>query len=209
MTLTEVLGWSAAGLVFATFWVKTMIPLRLVAMASNAVFVVYGLMLGAPSIIALHGTLLPLNLWRLHKMRDLTQRVRSASRGPMDLSMLLPYMSQHTKAAGEVFFHKGDLSDHVIYVISGTVRIADLDRHIGPGELLGEMGVFSEDRRRTDTAVAETEVTYGQISAERFWEVFFQDPAFGAYLIRTIVRRANTNVEWATSRYQSALTEQG
>lgn len=209
MTLTEVLGWSAAGLVFATFWVKTMIPLRMVAMAGNATFLAYGLMLGAPSIIALHGALLPLNFLRLRKMRDLTQRVRSASQGAMDLSMLLPYMSQHQKSAGEVFFQKGDLSDHVIYLISGTVRIVDLDRSLGAGELLGEMGVFSEDRRRTDTALAETDVVYGQISAERFWEVFFQDPAFGAYLIRTIVRRSSTNMEWAASRYQSALTEQG
>lgn len=208
MTVTEVLGWTAAGLVLTAFWVKTMIPLRLVAMAGNIAFLAYGFLLGAPSIIALHGLLLPLNFVRLRKMRDLTRRVRGVSQGSMDLSMLLPYMSQHSKAAGEAFFHKGDLSDHVIYVISGTVRITDLDRQIGPGELLGEMGVFTEDRRRTDTAVAETEVTYGQISADRFWEVFFQDPAFGAYLIRTIVRRANTNVEWATSRYQSALTEQ-
>ncbi len=208
MTVTEVLGWTAAGLVLTAFWVKTMIPLRLVAMAGNIAFLAYGFLLGAPSIIALHGLLLPLNFVRLRKMRDLTRRVRGVSQGAMDLSMLLPYMSQHSKAAGEAFFLKGDLSDHVIYVISGTVRITDLDRQIGPGELLGEMGVFTEDRRRTDTAVAETEVTYGQISADRFWEVFFQDPAFGAYLIRTIVRRANTNVEWATSRYQSALTEQ-
>ena len=42
MRPSEVIGYIAAALVFATFWMKTMVPLRVVGIASNLFFVSYG-----------------------------------------------------------------------------------------------------------------------------------------------------------------------
>jgi hypothetical protein len=39
-----VAGWIAAVLVFSSFFMKTMIPLRIVAIASNAAFICYALL---------------------------------------------------------------------------------------------------------------------------------------------------------------------
>lgn len=201
LTTTELLGWIAAALVLTSFYLKTMIPLRAVAMCSNVVFIVYGLMVGAHPIVVLHILLLPLNLTRLLQMRNLTQKVRSVARGRMSLSMLLPYMKQVTLSAGSTIFEKGEASDEVYYLISGAVRIVEVDMPVRPGDLLGEMGVFMHDYKRTGSAVCESDVVLGYISAEKFWETFYQDPAFGAYLVRTIVNRAVNNVEWAVSNF--------
>jgi hypothetical protein len=40
-TMLEFVGYLAAGLVFATFYMKTMIPLRLLGITSNITFLVY------------------------------------------------------------------------------------------------------------------------------------------------------------------------
>ena len=42
----EPLGYIASALVFATFWMQTMLPLRVVAIASNVAFAGYGWLVG-------------------------------------------------------------------------------------------------------------------------------------------------------------------
>jgi hypothetical protein len=44
---------------------KSIIPLRVVAMCSNLMFIIYGLGLGLTPIWCLHAALLPMNAWRL------------------------------------------------------------------------------------------------------------------------------------------------
>ena len=79
-------AWVASLLVFSTFFMKTMIPLRVVGIASNVAFMSYalaGLAYGVFGrlypILVLHACLLPLNVIRLRQVRALVQAVRSAS----------------------------------------------------------------------------------------------------------------------------------
>jgi hypothetical protein len=65
MCFAEIVGWMASGLVLAAFYMEAMVPLRLVAMASNVAFIVYGYLGDLPPILLLHLGLLPLNAWRL------------------------------------------------------------------------------------------------------------------------------------------------
>jgi CRP/FNR family transcriptional regulator, cyclic AMP receptor protein len=61
MTFAEFAGYMAAGLVFATFYMKTMIPLRLVGITSNVAFLVYAWLDALVPVLVLHSALLPLN----------------------------------------------------------------------------------------------------------------------------------------------------
>lgn len=63
--MTELLGYAAAGLVLATFSVRSITALRSVAIASNLMFIAYAAAEGLPPVLALHALLLPLNVWRL------------------------------------------------------------------------------------------------------------------------------------------------
>ena len=59
----ELVGYLASLLVFSTFYMKTMIPLRCVAIASNVAFLTYGYFAGLYPVFLLHVVLLPLNLF--------------------------------------------------------------------------------------------------------------------------------------------------
>jgi hypothetical protein len=61
----DICGYVASGLVLAAFYMKDMLPLRMVALASNLAFIAYGLALHLTPIWLLHALLVPLNAFRL------------------------------------------------------------------------------------------------------------------------------------------------
>jgi hypothetical protein len=67
MRPVELVGYLACALAFATFYMTAMIPLRLIAIASNVAFITYGYLGGMTPILLLHVGLLPLNMWRLNQ----------------------------------------------------------------------------------------------------------------------------------------------
>ena len=62
MTTLDLLGYLGGVLVFSTFYLKTMIPLRVVAIASNVVYIAYSALAGLVPILVLHTLLMPLNI---------------------------------------------------------------------------------------------------------------------------------------------------
>lgn len=65
MQWVEVAGYIASSLVFLTFYMRRMVPLRLVALCSNVAFLTYAVALHLAPIAILHGALIPVNIIRL------------------------------------------------------------------------------------------------------------------------------------------------
>ena len=189
----NVAGYCASLLVFCTFYMKTMIPLRTVAISSNVAFLTYGLAGHLYPVAILHAILLPLNLLRLRQMRALIRRVREASRGHMSDDWLLPLMAHEKFPAGHVLFRSGDPAGSMYLVLDGSVRLVELGVTVPHGHLLGEIGVFAPDNRRTATAVCESDVELGAITAEKVLQLYYQNPEFGFYLFRLVVQRLLEN----------------
>jgi hypothetical protein len=63
--MADVLGYIASCAVLATFLMRTMGPLRLVAIISNVLFLVFGYIQHIYPVFFLHVALLPINAWRL------------------------------------------------------------------------------------------------------------------------------------------------
>jgi hypothetical protein len=63
--MADLLGYAASCAVLATFLMRTMLPLRLVAILSNVLFVAYGYVEHISPVLFLHLALLPINFWRL------------------------------------------------------------------------------------------------------------------------------------------------
>ena len=78
-------------------------------------------------------------------------------------------------------------------ILAGSVRLVEIGVVLGPGTLVGEVGVFAPDSRRTGTAVCETEVEIGSISDEKVLQLYYQNAAFGFYLFRLVVQRMVEN----------------
>src|SRR5260370_14677361 len=88
------IGILASRVVFPTFYMKAMIPLRCVAIASNVVFMTYGLTGRIYPVFLLHAVLLPLNILRLRQVRNLIRRVLEALGRDLFHVWLLPLMTR-------------------------------------------------------------------------------------------------------------------
>jgi CRP/FNR family transcriptional regulator, cyclic AMP receptor protein len=189
-------GWLSSALVFSTFFMKTMVPLRLVAIASNVSFMSYallGLAYGVFGrlypILILHAALLPLNLLRLREVRALIRAVERCTDEDA-VHALVPYMRTERHAAGDVLFRRGDEADMLYVVQQGRVVFPELGKRIDPGAVFGEVGLFDESGRRSLTAVCEDDCRIATISREKTLELCYQNPSFGMFLIRLISGRA-------------------
>ena len=195
MHTAELVGYLASALVFATFYMKTMIPLRAVAIASNVAFISYGYVGGMAPILILHVALLPLNLWRLHQTRQLVKKVRLATQGDLSFDWLIPHMSYRSFAAGDTIFRKGDSARELFLITAGTVRLTELRVHVGKGSMVGEIGVFSPHKSRIATAVAVTRVDVMAIAEDRVIALYNDNREFGFYLVSLITKRLVANFE--------------
>src|SRR4030095_1980596 len=93
----QVVGYLASLLVFSTFYMKTMIPLRCVAITSNVAFLTYGYFAGLYPVFLLHTVLLPLNVFRLHQMYRFKERLRqSLERRGLSPAGVVPLCTRET-----------------------------------------------------------------------------------------------------------------
>jgi len=195
MPTAEIAGYLASALVFATFYMKTMIPLRAVAVASNVAFISYGYLGGMTPILVLHMALLPLNLWRLQQTRHLVKKVRLAMEGDLSFDWVMPYMTNRSFAVGETIFRRGDAARELFLITAGTVRLTELRVEIGKGSMVGEIGLFSPHKARVGTAVAVTAVDVLAIAEDRVIALFNDNREFGFYLVALITKRLISNFE--------------
>ena len=86
---------------FATFYMKNMIPLRIVGMASNVTFIFYAGITHVWPLLVLHIVLLPMNLLRLVQMIRLINQVRLASNGDMSFDFMIPHMTKEYLAESD------------------------------------------------------------------------------------------------------------
>jgi hypothetical protein len=188
-------GYIASGLVFLTFCMRTMVPLRVAAIGSNVAFIAYGVMAGVYPVLVLHLVLLPMNIWRTVQMMALVRRVRIAARGDLSLDWLKPYMRFERHAAGETLFHRGAHADRLYYLPAGEVALVEIAVTLRPGNLFGEIALFSPEQARTQTAVCRGPVELLWITQNEIAGLCYQNPAIAFHLLRLITARLLMNSE--------------
>jgi CRP/FNR family transcriptional regulator, cyclic AMP receptor protein len=185
-------GWVAAVLVFSAFFMRTMIPLRIAAIASNLAFIAYallGLRYGVFDrlypILVLHSTLLPLNVIRLRELKRMIATVRASSADDA-IQALIPYMKVEEREQGDTLFRRGDRADKLYVVQEGNVRLRETGKRVSAGRVFGEVGLFAPHGVRSLTAVCDDHCRLATISADKVLELYYQNPRFGFFLIRLI-----------------------
>lgn len=187
------LAWAEASTVVGAAYMKRMIPLRITAMVGNVLGVTYGLIIASPPTIAKHAINLPLNFTRMREMTQLIASVREANDTDLNIEWLKPFMHPRTLGAGEKIFRKGDEADEAFVVVEGRVEIVECGAILSPGDIFGEMALFTTNGTRTATARCMSDVRLLVITYEQFEQLYFQNPEFGLYLVRLIVRRFEMN----------------
>ena len=81
------------------------------------------------------------------------------------LQSLWPSLRERRMRKGEVLFRTGDPGDELFLIRTGSIvvskpvtgRVEQVLSRLGPGEVLGEMSVFGDERTRSATIQAETD----------------------------------------------------
>ena len=182
-------------LVIISAFVRTMIPLRWLAVGSNLGFILYGLLQPVPLMVILHAVLLPVNLWRVAQMVRLTRRVSAATADAAQLELWLrPYMRSRSLRTGATIFHHGDKADRMYFLAEGRIELVEFGRTLEAGQMFGEIAFFAPDRRRTSTARCVTSCTVFSIDEDTFKQLYFQNPDFGLEIVRLIAGRLSADV---------------
>jgi CRP/FNR family transcriptional regulator, cyclic AMP receptor protein len=189
MSVADFAGYLAAFLVFLTFYMKTMIPLRIVGICSNFAFIAYGYLGGLYPVLILHLILLPLNGLRLRQMLQLTKQVQEAVQTDLKMDWLKPFTSTRRMSAGETLFRKGDPGNGMFFIVSGRYRLTELESDILPGQVVGELALVAPEQARTQTLRCIENGELLQITYEQVRQLYYQNPQFGFYFLQLSTRR--------------------
>jgi hypothetical protein len=194
LSLANIMGFIGGIFYVGTMVVKTMVPLRVSAIASNFFLGLYGLLANSIPTFFLYTLLLPINCVRLYQMLQLVKQVKTATQGDLSMEWLKPFMTKRNYYKGDVLFRKGDTANEMFFIVSGSYRVAEINIDLVPGALLGEMGLLAPDNRRTQSVECTESGQVLTISYDKVRELYFQNPEFGFYFLRLTSERLLQNV---------------
>jgi len=149
----EIIGFIGAGLMVVTLAMRTMIPLRVVGIASSIFQIAFAVSAGITPMLVQHGILLPMNAYRLYQQMRLLRKVRTASNQDLSMDWLMPYMTRRQARARQILFQKGQPADEMFIVTSGRLRLRESAVDVLPGSVVGELGLLrptSNARKRSN-----------------------------------------------------------
>lgn len=115
--------------------------------------------------------------------------IQDAERGTLDRSLLLPHMAPQRLREGATIFRKGDPGRELFLLQRGTVQLKEIKVTLQPGDLFGEIAIFSPDHRRTCTAVCEADAEVLRMTADKVKEIYYLNPQFALFIVHLIAKR--------------------
>lgn len=183
-------GYVAALLTFVAFFMKDSVRLRQVALASNVFYAIWAAEIHLIPTLVLHLALFPVNCVRLVQLlRERHAIDRALAAAEIQPEWLVHFMARRRIPAGTVLFRRGDQADAVYFVSDGRLHLEELGIDLGAGSLLGEIGLFAPDGKRTQSVRALVTSTVYVLRREEALALYRRDPAFGIFLIRLVTRR--------------------
>jgi hypothetical protein len=201
--LITVVGLIGGVFYLASHYMRRMVPLRTLSLCSNVLFIIYAVFhlnfdwarLAVLPEFLLNAILLPVNARRLIEILRLTKQIQAVTELSPVSEWLLPHMHLHKHPAGHVLFREGDEADEIHYVASGTLRLEGAERSIGPDSLVGEIALFSPEKKRTLTVVCETDCELYTMTDEQIYHLYYQNPKLGFYFMKLVVGRLLSDVQ--------------
>jgi two-component system, NarL family, nitrate/nitrite response regulator NarL len=109
--------------------------------------------------------------------------------GSLVLDGLMSLAIHRHYRSGEIIFHRGDPGGELFYVQRGMVQLDEIGEEMGPGDIFGEIGVFSPERARTSTARCRTDVDVFCLEAEDARRMYFEYPHFALRIATLLAQR--------------------
>jgi hypothetical protein len=181
--------------VVATLSMRTMIPLRVFAILTNILLIATAIPTHNYPTLILHAVLLPLNSYRLHQMLQLVRDVKRSVSSDLSMDWLRPFMTERKCAAGEMVFYKDEKAESMFYIVSGRYRLVESGIELPIGAIVGELGMLSPSKVRTQTLECIESGTVLSVSYDQVEQLYVENPAFGFYFLRISSARLFQNLE--------------
>lgn len=206
--IAYVFGFIGAALTVASFLMRNMLPLRLLALVASFFMVAYGWFAAALPTFLLYVSMIFINAkkaWDIHKLNRAMEEARSEV--PLK-DWLVPYMKRRKVRAGTVLWRQGDPANEMVFLERGQLRIEEYGELLNEGTLVGEIGIFARDGRRTLTLVCETDCILHRMTSEAMMQLYFLSPQLGFEVMRLVVARLQRDVETWRAKAQAAQAAQ-
>jgi hypothetical protein len=197
VTLANVLGIIGGLCTVASMSMKTVIPLRMAAIASAFFFLCSAFSSRSIPSMFLYAMLLPLNSFRLYQMMELIKKVRAAASSDLSMDWLQPFMTRRKYKKGEIVFRKGEVADLMFLAAKGKYVVSELNLELRPGNIFGEMGLLTSGFQRTASVECIESGHLLTISYDKVRELYFENPEFGFYFLRLVGERLLQNLKRA------------
>jgi CRP/FNR family cyclic AMP-dependent transcriptional regulator len=195
MNAVELLGYAAVAVNIGVYLMRTMIPLRIFAVATNCLFIAWAFLDDVYPTLVLNLILLPLNGYRLAEMLLLVRRTRTAAtKHDFDINVVRSFARTQNVANGDKLFAMGDIADAMYVIESGRFVLPESGIALAPGAFVGELGLLSPGGLRTQSLVCTESGSVQRLSYDQFRQLFFQNPKFGYYFLQLTTERLFENV---------------
>ena len=152
---------------------------------------------GSWPTVALYVAMIPINLKKVREIRKLIKAIETSRADTPVAEWLLPHMTRREAKAGTRLWSQGDKATEMLYLQAGTLRLVEHDELLSPGALVGEIGLFAPDNRRTLSLACETDCTLYSLSADGMAQLYYQNPKLGYHVMRLVVGRLLHDVDRA------------
>lgn len=169
---------------------KKILKLRVNLMVNNWLGILSGLASGSPPTFIKHVINLPINIIRYREMRKLIENVDRVSGANINFEWLRPFMHSRAFNAGDIIFTKGQKADVAYILVDGQLEVVERNVNLSPGEIFGELVLFTGSRVRTASTKCNTDVRVLFIRYADLEQLYFENPGFGLHLIKLVVRRS-------------------
>ncbi|MDM4767752.1 cyclic nucleotide-binding domain-containing protein [Pelomonas sp. SE-A7] len=199
LQIAYVFGFIGAALMVTSYLMKSMLPLRVVALVACLCLVFYGYLSAAIPTLILYAALIPINIKKTLQIQRLVRAIRNAKEDTPVSEWLLPHMSRRAAKAGTLLWSKGDQAEEMLYLESGSLRLLEIDELLEAGALVGEIGLFTVDHQRTLSLQCETDCVLYSLSADAMARLYYQNPKLGFHVMRLVVARLMRDVQRSRS----------
>jgi hypothetical protein len=168
----------------ATVLMRTIVPLRVSAIASNVFFIGYAVLSNSITTLFVYVLLLPINVVRLRQMIKLVKRARASAKDDLSMDWLKPFMTRRKYSKNDLLFRKGEPANEMLFIVTGNFLVKEIGIELSAGRMMGELGFLSPGNRRTQTVECIENGEVLTITYDKLLEVYFQNPQFGYYFLR-------------------------
>jgi CRP/FNR family transcriptional regulator, cyclic AMP receptor protein len=130
-----------------------------------------------------------------------------------DAARVVTYMKPKRFKAGTIVIQEGEArhNDYMLLLLSGDIAVENelpgandsvVVSIIGPGSLLGEMGVI-DGSPRSATCTANTDITVGILTRTALMRLLRDDPGVGARLLLAITKRMADRLRETTRKLRT------